>query len=449
MNSYNRPYLILQLDEHGSDVGYETRIESAVRTFRNHHHQKSKSKIGQRPSGIHRVPYHPESVLIPDYDTLSCSLICAAFEKAGYKSYLMEESETTITSSLRLNDGQCLPISAISQAAIETIQKYDLIPEKTALFLNTITNLACNFPQYPIMAKKIFEEVGQGFEKLQIFASEFEMKEFPIEVITDVYIGYLLGGLLRRIACRIRPYEIVPGITDKIIEESRQLLYDTTVLRKSREEIFTEILNRIQQIPVNDRVGTKPKVSIIGDLYVRDNDVFNQQLIRELETYGAEVVTTPFTFILRLLAFKHKNILKEDGRYISLMKFRLLIDYLEKIEHKYYKIAENVIQEPFPSLNDNLFDVLQRYDLILDHGGETAQNILKVFSLLEHYPDLSLFIHVNPIFCCPGLVSESLFKKIEKDIDIPIVSITYDGTTTRRNDILAPYIHYLRQAISL
>jgi len=125
-----------------------------------------------------------------------------------------------------------------------------------------------------------------------------------------------------------------------------------------------------------------------------------------------------------------------------------LIEYLEKIERKYYKIAENVIQEPFPPLNDKLFDILEDYELILDHGGETSQNLLKIFALIEQFADISLFIHVNPIFCCPGLVSESIFKKVEKDIDIPIISITYDGTTTRRNDILAPYIHYLKQAIT-
>jgi hypothetical protein len=191
MSAYDRPYLILQIDEHGSDVGYETRIESAVRTFRNHHEQRSVPELRPEPVLIHRFPYQPETVLIPDYDTLSCSLICAAFEKAGFKSFLIEESPTTITSSLRLNDGQCLPISAISQAAVETMKKYNLKPEKTAVFLNTITNLACNFPQYPIMAKKIFEEIGEGFEKVHIFASEFEMKEFPIEVITDVYTGTL------------------------------------------------------------------------------------------------------------------------------------------------------------------------------------------------------------------------------------------------------------------
>jgi len=446
MHNYDRPYLILQLDEHGSDVGYETRIESVVRTFRQHFKQAPCAGSQHKSLQIHRFPYLPEAVLIPDYDTLSCSLICAAFEKAGYSPFLIEESATTVASSLRLNDGQCLPISTIVQGALETIQKNHLKPEKTALFLNTITSLACNFPQYPIMAKNIFEDIGNGFEKVQIFASEFEMTEFPIEIITDVYIGYLLGGLLRKIGCRIRPYELIPGRTDEIIAEARSLLYQATVGKKSREDLFSQILEEISSVPVKEDIGNKPKVSIIGDLYVRDNDIFNQHLIKELEIDGAEVVTTPFTFILRLLAFKHKNILKEDHHYISLMKFRLLIEYLEKIERRYYKIAEKVLREQFPALDENIFNALGEYNLTLDHGGETAQNILKIFALLGHYSDISLFIHVNPIFCCPGLVSESLFKKVEKDIGIPIVSITYDGTASRRNDILAPYIHYLRKS---
>ncbi|MEZ5010481.1 MAG: hypothetical protein R2744_02035 [Bacteroidales bacterium] len=36
LDSYGKPYLILQTDEHDSSVGYETRIEAAVRSFRNH-----------------------------------------------------------------------------------------------------------------------------------------------------------------------------------------------------------------------------------------------------------------------------------------------------------------------------------------------------------------------------------------------------------------------------
>ena len=36
LDAYEKPYLILQLDQHGSDVGYGTRVEAAVKTFRNH-----------------------------------------------------------------------------------------------------------------------------------------------------------------------------------------------------------------------------------------------------------------------------------------------------------------------------------------------------------------------------------------------------------------------------
>ena len=35
-NGCKKPYLILQIDEHDSNMGYETRIEAAVRSFKNH-----------------------------------------------------------------------------------------------------------------------------------------------------------------------------------------------------------------------------------------------------------------------------------------------------------------------------------------------------------------------------------------------------------------------------
>ena len=36
LDNAGKPYLILQLDEHDSSVGYETRIEAGIRSFRNH-----------------------------------------------------------------------------------------------------------------------------------------------------------------------------------------------------------------------------------------------------------------------------------------------------------------------------------------------------------------------------------------------------------------------------
>ncbi len=411
MDAYHKSYLILQLDEHGSDVGYETRIEAAVRSFRNHFRQNS-TLVQRKDQPSVLLHYDKEgTILIPNYDPLSCSLIAAAFEHAGYDALLIEETETSIISSLRMNDGQCLPISAITTAAVETIKKHRLKPENTAIFLNAISRLACNFPQYPLMTKKMLEQHGDGFERVQVFATEFEMRGMPFELIYEVYCSYLLGGFLRKMACKIRPYEIIAGQTDQLIEQSRHKLFQCIKEGESKEAIFREIVSDLAAVSVSESYGNCPKVSIIGDLYVRDNDVFNQQLIKQLERHGAEVVTTPFTYILRMQAVKHNYNLREGKHYLTLLRDKLLVKVLEKFEKKFFQIANEILQEQFPTFDDTIFDELGRYNLSLRHGGETAQNVMKVFSLLNHYPDLKLFIHINPIFCCPGLVSESLFKK--------------------------------------
>ncbi|UCE04709.1 MAG: hypothetical protein JSW07_13915, partial [bacterium] len=443
MDAYKKPYLILQLDEHGSDVGYETRIEAAIRSFRSHYQQNISTVQRKDQPSVLLKHDKQGTVLIPNYDPLSCSLIAAAFEHAGYHALLIEETETSILSSLRMNDGQCLPISAIAAAAVGTIQKHDLKPENTAIFLNAISRTACNLPQYPLMTKKLLEQYGDGFEKVQVFATEFEMRGFPYEVIYDVYCSYLLGGLLRRLGCKIRPYEIIPGQTDQLIEAARQKLYRCIKKGESKEHVFRQIVSELAAIPVSDSYGIRPKVSIIGDLYVRDNDVFNQQLIAGLESYGAEVVTTPFTYILRMQAIKHNYNLREAKHYLALIRDKLLVEVLEKFEKRFFQIANEILHEEFPIFDDSIFDNLGKYNLSLKHGGETAQNVMKIFSLLHHYPDMNLFIHVSPIFCCPGLVSESIFKKVERDIGIPIVSIIYDGTAAKRNELLVPYLHYI------
>ena len=443
MDAYGKPYLILQVDEHGSAVGYETRIEAAVETFRNHFRQKDPipRRVPQRR--VSRLPFRGQTILIPNSDPLSCSLICAAFQHGGYQTRLIEESHVTVMSSLRLNDGQCLPLSCIVQGIVETVEKYGLKPENTALYLNALVRTACNLPQYPLMAKKLLEQRGEGFEKIEVFASEFQMTGLPLELIHDVYCSYLLGGLLRTMGCKLRPYERTPGDTDRAIEAARFRIFQCIAAGDSKEAAFREVVAEFSRIPLAQNPGTRPKVAIIGDLYVRDNETFNQGLIADLENYGAEVVTVPFTYVVRLILGRDIRNHWEDGRYLSVMGDKLLTELLETTERRFYQAARDILKEDFPTFDDAVFGCLKKYHVSLSHGGETAQNILKIFSMLHHTPQIALLIHVNPLFCCPALVSEALFKTVEKDIGIPIVSLMYDGTTGERNESLAPYLHYI------
>ena len=53
---------------------------------------------------------------------------------------------------------------------------------------------------------------------------------------------------------------------------------------------------------------------------------------------------------------------------------------------------------------------------------------------------MSLFVQTNPSFCCAALVTEAMTRRIREKTGVPIVTITYDGTSDQMNDVIVPYI---------
>ncbi len=342
MDAYQKPYLILQIDEHGSDVGYGTRVEAAVETFRNHFKRGSPVQVSAFPTAEAALSFKQKTILIPNYDPLSSDLMSAAFQHAGFQARLIEETSTTVMASLRINDGQCLPISSIVQGAIETIQKNHLDPAQSAIFLNALAQVPCNLPQYPLMARKLLNQRGEGYEKVQVFATELNMTGMPLELIYDIYGSFLLGGLLHKIGCKLRPYAVNPGQTDELIASALARLHQCIAAGESKEAVFAEIVADFNRLPLHKalRAAGRPKVAIIGDLYVQDNDVFNQQLTGELESYGAEVITVPVNYAFRLMAEKDRIAYSKDRRYLSLLGQKILFEVAEKYEQHFYQLAQ-------------------------------------------------------------------------------------------------------------
>jgi hypothetical protein len=78
------------------------------------------------------------------------------------------------------------------------------------------------------------------------------------------------------------------------------------------------------------------------------------------------------------------------------------------------------------------------------HTGESLDNILKIFHVVHTHPDLSLFVQANPAFCCPALVTEAMAPRLEELTGVPVVTVTYDGTATGKNDAIIPYLRFPR-----
>ncbi|NDY71649.1 CoA activase [Desulfobacter hydrogenophilus] len=443
MASANKPYLVLELDEHDSSVGYETRIEAAVRAFENH---RRKDQPPQTTDASLFTPKFDKSidqktVIFPNWDAITGHLIVNIIKNEGYNAILMEENQDTLKKALLTNTGQCLPLNAVAAGFIHTVEKKGLSPENTVLWLNQ-SDIACNIKMYPYHIQKILTRHGNGFEKARVYLGELSLFDLGIKASTNTYFAYMFGGLFRSIGCRIRPYEINKGQTNAALCTAGSIMGTAFLTGGSKEKALKEIMPMFEQIPVKKE--TRPKVGIFGDLYVRDNRIMNQNLIQFIEDNGGEVVTTPYYQYVQIIANAYFKKWFKEGKYLSLISNKALLAAVKTIEKKYYPFFAPFFNETELKVNTSYEHILETYGMLPEHTGESMDNLLKIHYIVNEHPNLALLVAVNPAFCCPGLITEAMASQIEKKVGVPIINITYDLSGGNKNKAVVPFLKYLR-----
>lgn len=445
MAAHDKPYLVLELDEHDSSVGYETRIEAAVRAFRNHHMSALKPKtpiLGPLNPDLHRGKTD-RTIVLPNWDRLTGRLLEAVLRHEGHRAILMEETETTIAKSLGDNTGQCIPINAVVEGFVECLDKHNLAPRDAVLWMSEAC-MACNIALYPHHMKSLLNARGGGLEKAGVYVGDLFFMDISPRASFNAVFAYMFGGLLRRVACRLRPYECHTGDVDQVLEVSLEILYEAFLGRIKKQDALKAVRERFGNIPVEKK--TRPKVAIFGDLYSRDNRVMNQDLIRFIERHGGEVVTTPYSEYARMIANPYFRKWFYERKFLTLISSKALMTTISRLERTYYRMFEPLLGEPMATFDDPPEAILAQYGVRIEHTGESLDNLLKVHYIKKHHPDVTLFVQASPAFCCPSLVTEAMARRIEEVTGVPVVPITYDGTGGRKNDIIIPYLKYPRAA---
>lgn len=446
MEKAGKPYLILQLDEHDSNVGYETRIEAAVRSFRNHRADGSRIDSGAP------LPVAPDmarsmkgkKILMPAWDPVAIRLLAASLRHAGYDARALEETPDLVNEGLKTNTGQCIPVNVIAHEYAGYLRSHSIRPEDAVLWMIK-AEWACNIGMYPAFIRSLLEREGGGMEKAGVYVGDLTMIELGPMVTGRAYFAYLFAGYIHRLTCRVRPYEVNPGQTDAAAKRALDIFEAGLEGRLPLKRAAREVGTLFKGIPRDESGGRRTKVAIFGDLYLRDNPIMNQGLVKAIEAAGGEVVVISYTEYTKIVCSGHfKHWIKEQ-KYREFVFFRTLLAALELLEGIFGDGEDGL---GLPSIRYEHVDVeayLKPFNVKLEQDGETYDNILKVHRLVKAYPDIGLFVHTSPAFCCPSLVTEALAPKIEEVTGVPVVNIIYDGTNAYRNDVLAPYLRYPRK----
>jgi len=282
-------------------------------------------------------------------------------------------------------------------------------------------------------------------EQVSVYLGDMVFYDFSLSTAINAYLAYMFGGYIRKIGCSIRPYEKVRGVTDIMIQNSLNVLYDAFREGKEKGPVLERIVADFESIETEQSV--RPKVAIFGDLYVRDNDLMNQNLIKMVEENGGEVITTPYSEYMKIVVNPASDRFLKQGHFLDYARLKFLKSLIPLVEDKYrkYFLKYNGEAKVASSAETDIW--LNRFGLNIFQRGESMENILKIQSLIRQHPDLDLFILTNPSYCCPSLVTESMTSRIEEITGVPVVTIEYDGSAGIKNEDIIPYLKYRRKKL--
>ncbi len=425
-----KPCLLLEIDEHSADAGAVTRLEAFLESLRN-------AKIGRPEGEISLYPMKPEKytdrVLWVPYMGDGAYAIAAAFRGRGQRTEVMPvtDSEAMELGRRYTSGKECLPCTMTAGDMVKKCREPGFDPKKNAFFMPSGSG-PCRFGLYNCLHKMILKETGFGdvpilapsqdknfYTQLNVFDQDPSRLAWNAIVVCDILLKARLA---------LRPYETKKGSIDEVYN---RILKDLcTLLEKAPSEgelvrFMEQSAGQFGAVSV-DRSVRKPRIGIVGEIYVRSHPFSNNFLISQLESLGAETSLASigewmyYTNLTRKLGAWRERDWKE-------LINNTLKDYVQhKIERKlaapFVPVVGDIIEPPIKT-------ILEYAEPYIDptFEGEAVMSIGKIIEFCEHGCDG--VVNAMPFTCMPSTIVSGIMRKVVRDAlgGMPAIGISYDG----------------------
>jgi predicted CoA-substrate-specific enzyme activase len=427
-----KPMLTLELDEHGADAGYMTRIEAFLDVVKAY-----KPTPAAAPRTI-RAPQATDlktrRIFVPPMHPISSELAAAAFRAEGMDAVAMPlETQADLDLGQRLARGsECLPLRTtigtyINNAARDT-------SGKGRIFFMPGANGPCRFGQYMALHRQILDHADGKDTLLLSPSSENFYFGLSEELRRRLWHALLSGDILMKMLCRIRPYEVTQGDADRETEVWKKALSLAVEHSEDLRPTLTRASRAFSRIAMRDE--RRPVVGIVGEIYVRNNAFCNEELIRHIESHGGEAWLTPisewflYTGAEDLRRFKDLPKTFKEGlaHATRLIKSRFLLS----TEASHYEAAGSILGDRHEPPITQTIEAAQPY-LKFSVGGETVLTLGRAVMFARQ--GAALVVNASPFSCMAGTVTAALLAGVERAHGVPVVNPFYEGTGTENRRI--------------
>jgi predicted nucleotide-binding protein (sugar kinase/HSP70/actin superfamily) len=330
----------------------------------------------------------------------------------------------------------CYPALLVIGQFIDALKsgKYDL--NKTALIMSQ-TGGGCRASNYIHLIRKA---VANQFPQVPVISLNFSGLEknpaFPMTPAIALRLIYavLYGDMLMLLYNQCKPYELEKGITDQLLARWQHRLgklMDTNDYL-SPAPIYKAMLREFAAIPRSKE--KKPKVGIVGEIYVKYSPLANNHLNEFLLSEGCEPNVPGLLDFVLYCATDAINDVKLYGMKSSKT---LIYSIGYDVLYKFQKQQINIIKKHGVFQPPHDFEHLRRCaDKYIHQGVKMGEGWLitaEMAALAE--TGTKNIICTQPFGCLPNhIVAKGMARTIKQAYpDANIVAIDYDPGATKVN----------------
>ncbi|RWX51126.1 putative CoA-substrate-specific enzyme activase, partial [Candidatus Electrothrix marina] len=325
-----KPSLTLELDSHTADAGLETRIEAFLdiiryyreiqkkapsaqveeQPFRSAELEEQNGVTGVRTSDARWLPLDDPKVrlLIPAMSRYVTPLLAAAFARIGIQTEILESADEEVLKLGRGNASckECLPLQTTLGGLLNRVKKRK--DGEVLVYYMASSDGPCRLGQYHVYTKRVLER-----QKIRDVAmlTPTSMNgycnlgdSFLRAAWRAIVIGDLFDEMWSTVLAGAKDREAGLQVFHEEFEAIRKVMHRRWPVIASQ---LSKSAARLGQIPLKMPYEQIPKISLIGEMYVRHDPLSLQNIIERLADRGFIVRTAMISEYLKFIDWLIKH----------------------------------------------------------------------------------------------------------------------------------------------
>jgi predicted CoA-substrate-specific enzyme activase len=430
----DKPLGQLEIDEHAAEAGIVTRLEAFVDTIQGFARSAGKQEAPNKED-IYRKAFPPvidtkKTFIIPRM-TPHIELVGALLEGSGFRAVVLPEpNERNLLYADKVTSGvECLPYRVTLGDFLRFCYE-DGADLKNVEAVMAGAYGPCRFGKYALEQIRILKEAGIDIPiRTTVSNNAYRDTEISPRYARLAWKGCVGVDYLQRLLWRTRPYEKRPGSADELFDAYLGRIVGRVRSKESFDDVLRVGTSDFKSL-IDPELPRRPLVGVNGEIFLRSNRFSNQDLVRECEKAGLEVVVSSIGEWMKYIFYRHVEDAVRDRKFLKAVVSYVIKRVWEHDEHAVVKDFRGLIDEGEPS-TEKLLTLTSRW-FSPKCGSEAVLSIGSGVEWMEN-PEFAGVISVMPHGCMPGGIVAAMSERFSTLYGKPWINLTYDGFVESTN----------------